>query len=69
MSKIYQLEDIHNHGIDVENRIVYVNSESEYEGEESGVDYKMARTFMRNMDYYNRCDKDYYKDCTLNRKK
>jgi ATP-dependent protease ClpP protease subunit len=53
MSKIYQLEDIHNHGIDVENRIVYVNSESEYEGEESGVDYKMARTFMRNMDYLN----------------
>ena len=28
-----------------------------------------TRQIMRNMDYYNRCDKDYYKDCTLNRKK
>jgi ATP-dependent protease ClpP protease subunit len=47
------LEDVHDYGIDIENRVIYINSETEYEGEEAGVDYKMAAKFIRNIDYLN----------------
>lgn len=53
MNKNYPIEEIHCYGIDVERRIIYINSESEVEGEENGVDYKMASKFLRNIDYLN----------------
>ena len=43
------LEYIHNHSIDVEHRIIYIHSA--LEAEESGVDFKMAVNFVKNIDY------------------
>ena len=54
MNKNYPIEEIHSYGIDIENRTIYVNSEIDIEGEENGVDYKMASTFLRNIDFLNR---------------
>jgi ATP-dependent protease ClpP protease subunit len=54
MNKNYSIEEIHSYGIDTEKRIIYVNSEIDIEGEENGVDYKMASKFLRNIDFLNR---------------
>jgi len=43
------LEYIHNHSIDVEHRIIYIHSV--LEADESGVDFKMAVNFLKNIDY------------------
>lgn len=45
------LDRIHNNSIDVKNRIVYIHSGFDYE--ESGVDFKMATTLVKNIDYLN----------------
>lgn len=47
------IELIHNYGIDPRNRIIYMNSESDNENGESGVDYLMAKKFIKNLDYLN----------------
>jgi ATP-dependent Clp protease, protease subunit len=43
------LEYIHTHSVDVEHRIIYIHSA--LEAEESGVDFKMAVNFVKNIDY------------------
>lgn len=45
------LDRIHSNSIDVKNRTVYVHSGFDYE--ESGVDFKMATTLVKNLDYLN----------------
>ena len=45
------LESIHNSSIDVKRRIIYVHSEMD--SEESGVDFRMAVNFIKNLDYLN----------------
>tara|TARA_R110000824_G_scaffold349766_1_gene536641 strand:- start:1505 stop:2116 length:612 start_codon:yes stop_codon:yes gene_type:complete len=54
MDKTYNIEDIHVCGVDVENRIIYMNSEIDIDGEENGVDYKMASRFLKNIDFLNK---------------
>ena len=53
MNKNYPIDEIHSYGLDIENRVIYVNSEIEIEGEENGVDHKMASKFLRNIDFLN----------------
>lgn len=45
------LDNIHNHCIDVRNRTIYVHSEMDEE--ETGVDFRMAANFIKNLDYLN----------------
>lgn len=45
------LDDIHCYYLDYKNRVMYVHAE--LDGEESGVDYRMAATFTKNLDYLN----------------
>ena len=40
--------DVHSYGLDVDNRIIYLQ-EKEDDTDTSGVDYRMAQTFMRNI--------------------
>lgn len=47
-----ELYEIHNYGIDVKNREIYLHSDLSYE-EESGVDYKVAAYFEKNVRYLN----------------
>lgn len=46
------LQDIHNYGIDVENREIYLHSYLS-DGDESGVDYRSAIIFEKNLRYLN----------------
>jgi ATP-dependent protease ClpP protease subunit len=43
------LSEIHQNCIDVENNIVYIHGDSLVKDEEPGVDYRMASTFIKNM--------------------
>jgi ATP-dependent protease ClpP protease subunit len=54
MNRNYPIEEIHTYGVDIENRIIYASSEIDIEGEENGVDYKMASKFLKNVDFLNR---------------
>jgi ATP-dependent Clp protease protease subunit len=45
------LDIVHNNSIDIKNRIIYIHSE--FDVEESGVDFKMAVNFVKNLDYLN----------------
>ena len=45
------LESIHNNSIDVKRRIIYIHSDMD--SEESGVDFRMAVNFVKNLDYLN----------------
>jgi ATP-dependent protease ClpP protease subunit len=47
-----ELYEIHNYGIDVKNREIYLHSDLSYE-EENGVDYKVATYFEKNVRYLN----------------
>lgn len=49
------LDIIHNNSIDIKNRIIYVHSQ--LDPEESGVDFKMAVNFVKNIDYLNSISK------------
>jgi ATP-dependent protease ClpP protease subunit len=57
MSIKSNVESIHSYGLDVKNRVIYVNSEDygDYGSEtgETGVDFAMASKFIRNLDYLN----------------
>lgn len=43
------LDTIHNYGVDIKNRVIYIHSE--IGSEESGVDFRMASSFVKNIDY------------------
>lgn len=45
------LDAIHSNSIDIKNRVIYLHSLFDYE--ESGVDFKMAVNFVKNIDYLN----------------
>lgn len=51
----YKIETLQSYGIDVEKRIIYVNSEGygEFADGETGVDFVMASKFVKNLDYLN----------------
>ncbi len=51
----YEVETIQSYGIDIKNRVIYVNSEDygEYADGETGVDFIMAAKFAKNLDYLN----------------
>ena len=51
----YKIETLQSYGIDVEKRIIYVNSENygEFADGETGVDFVMAAKFVKNLDYLN----------------
>ena len=49
----YKVETIQSYGIDVEKRVIYVNSEDYSEEGETGVDFLMASKFIKNLDYLN----------------
>ena len=52
------LEDIHSRNIDVENRTIYLYGDALVKDEEPGVDYRMANSFMKNMDIIARTEGD-----------
>jgi ATP-dependent protease ClpP protease subunit len=43
------LDDIHNFGVDVSNRVIYTHSE--FDPEEAYLDFRMAVRFIKNLDY------------------
>lgn len=47
------IDDIHDFLINVKTRTIYVHSETEVDGDESGVGYRMASSFIKNLDYLN----------------
>lgn len=47
------IDDIHQFNINKSTRTIYVHSEGDQHGDENGVDYKMAETFIKNLDYLN----------------
>jgi ATP-dependent protease ClpP protease subunit len=44
------IEEIHSRGIDIENRRIYLHGDGPIKDEEPGVDYRMANSFIKNMD-------------------
>lgn len=46
------LEELHDHHIDKQQRIIYVHSDFHFE-EQTGVDFRMASRFIKNLDYLN----------------
>lgn len=45
------IETLHTYDIDIDNRVLYVHAE--FEAEESGVDFRMASKFIKNLDHLN----------------
>ena len=45
------ISSIQDHSIDIKNRIIYIHSD--FDPEESGVDFRMAVSFIKNLDYLN----------------
>jgi hypothetical protein len=44
------ISDIHNHGIDIHNRHIYLHGHTQSVAEEDpGVDYRMASSFIKNI--------------------
>jgi len=54
--KVYNLDDIHDHSIDVENRIIYLHSILEHE--DVGIDYRVAASFLKNICLLSNLNKD-----------
>ena len=52
------LEDIHTRHIDVENRVIYLYGDGMVKDDEPGVDYRMANTFIKNLDFLARTEGD-----------
>lgn len=50
------LDEIHSYGVNKKDRVIYLGAE--YEPEESGVDFRMASRFMRNLDILNTISSD-----------
>jgi ATP-dependent protease ClpP protease subunit len=53
MTPINQLHNIHDYNIDIENREIYLHSYFNEEEDESGVDYRSAIIFEKNLRYLN----------------
>ncbi len=49
--------EIHNYGVDVKNREIYIN-EFDDSGESAGVDYRMLQTFIKNINLLKNINKD-----------
>ena len=48
----HDVSTLHNHGIDIKNREIFLHSPTDYD-EESGVEYRSAITFEKNVRYLN----------------
>jgi len=51
-----QLEILHNYSVDAKNRVIYLHAS--FEPDESGVDFRMAVSFIKNLDYLNNISHD-----------
>lgn len=43
------ITEIHANGIDIDNRVIYLSGDAPVQNEEPGVDYRMAATFIKNI--------------------
>lgn len=54
-----ELSMIHNYGVDVDNRVIYLHSELELvNDEENGIDFRNANRFIKNINYLSSISKD-----------
>lgn len=51
MPRTEAIDIIHNNSVDLKNRIIYIQADPD--AEESGVDFRMASRFIKNLDYLN----------------